>query len=792
MKQGRLSAIPTVMSLLAAFLAVSVVGGFLGAGLLIPATAVMGTVVKSGTEVYEALPTEFTSVVPQQQSELLASDGKTVIATLYSENRIVVPLRAISPWMQKAQVSIEDHRFYEHGGVDLEGIGSAVAGALVGGTARGASTLTQQYVKVTLEKAALDRGDTKAAKAAKAVTASRKLQELKYAAQVEKELTKEQILQNYLNLVYFGDQAYGVEAAARHYFRTTAAKLTIPQAATLAGVVQQPGANDPVHNPKAALARRNVVLEAMHRYGYIDAAQLGAAKATPLGVVRADPPKNSCAASTYPYWCNYVVNYLKTLPAFGTQPNEREGRIRRGGYRIVTTIDPDLQERAAESMGRIISPQDYPTFGSAATTIESNTGKIRAMVQSTGYSPTGKPEPGKTQVNWGADFRYGASGGFSVGSTMKLFAVIEALKQGKGEGYVIPDIRPPGTPWYPRDFQSGCTTGAGAPWKPGNAEGDDPPPGADIGIATRNSINTAFVALAADIGTCNIRNTALAMGMHNSRRAAEDGSPDGKPLSTYPPTLLLGEDASPETMAQMYAIVANRGISCPNTPLESVTDSDGNKVDLKLPGCRRVLDESIANQAAGIFQSVMTEGTGRPVQIGRPSIGKTGTDADNETWFVGATPQYATAVWAGTPDQNNGSWRSMRLHSVDGSSRYYAKAMGYLIPGPIWQGIMRAAHDGKPVVPFGQAAQPADDGRTVDIPDVRGMAVDEATTAIEGAGFRVTVGGRVASGYPRGTVARTRPTDRAPKGSTVTLRISTGVRGTPRAPASNRAAPPTP
>ncbi|WP_050346966.1 penicillin-binding protein [Arsenicicoccus sp. oral taxon 190] len=788
MKQGRLSAIPTVMSLLTAFLAVAVVGGFLGAGLLIPATALMGTVVKSGVEVYEELPTEFTSVVPEQQSEILAADGKTVIATLYVQNRIIVPITAISPWMQKAQVSIEDHRFYEHGGVDLEGIGSAVAGAAMGGAPRGASTLTQQYVKVTLEKSALDRGDTQAAKAAKAVTASRKLQELKYAVQVEKQMTKEQILQNYLNLVYFGDQAYGVEAAARHYFRTTAAKLTVPQAATLAGVVQQPGANDPIRNPKAALARRNVVLDAMHRYGYIDAKQLAAAKASPLGVVKSDPPKNSCAAATYPFWCDYVVNYLKTLPALGATPQEREGRVLRGGYRIVTTIDPELQKQAAASMGRVISAQDYPKFGSAATTVETSTGKIRAMVQSTGYNPSGKAAPGSTQVNWAADYRYGASGGFSVGSTMKLFAVVEALKQGKGESYPIPGIRPPGTPWYPREFQAGCQPGG--PLKIGNAEGDNPKPGETIGGATRNSINTAFLALSADIGTCNIRNTALEMGMHNSSRASE--APDGKPLSTYPQILLLGEDASPETMASMYAIIANRGISCPNTPIEAITDSAGKKVDLKLPGCKRVLDENIANQAAGIFQGVMTDGTGKARQIGRPAIGKTGTDADNETWFVGATPQYSTAVWAGTPDSNDGSWRNLRLHATDGSSQFYPKAMGYLIPGPIWQGIMSAAHEGLPVVPFGNAAQPVADGTSTAIPDVGGMSVEEATTTLEAAGFQVTVGGRVASGYPRGTVARTRPTSQAPKGSTITLRVSTGQRARAAAPRPNAPAPAAP
>ena len=684
----------TVTRLLAAFVTTSLVMGVLAAGLVIPPLAGLGTVARSGTELYDALPSELTSVVPDQQSQLLAADGRTVIATLYNENRIVVPLTAVAPAMRHAQVAIEDHRFYEHGGVDLEGIGSAVAGAAMGGTARGASTLTQQYVKVTLETAARRRGDQAAAQAATEVSAARKVQELKYAVAVERRLSKDQILQNYLNLAYFGDGAYGVEAAARHYFGTTAARLTVPPAATLAGVVQQPGANDPVHNPRAALARRATVLGEMHRYGYLDAAGLRSARAAPLGVVRAAPPRNSCAASPYPFWCDYVLSWLREQPALGRTPQEREGRVRTGGLRIVTTLDPRLQSSATTAMAETITARDYPRYGAAAVTLETRTGKVRSMVQSARYGRSGRTEPGATQVNWATDFRHGGSGGFSVGSTMKLFAVVEAVRQGLSPDHVITGIRPEHSRWYPRDFQPGCSVGP-AGWPVKNAEGESDAPQLSLREATAQSVNTAFVALASETGTCRIRDTALAMGMHTST-GADRTATDGRPLSSVAPIILLGADASPTTMAQMYAAVANRGISCPATPIESVTGSDGTPLDLRQAGCRRVLDERVADQAADVFTSVMTEGTGRAVQLGRPAIGKTGTDEDNETWFTGATPDYATSVWAGTPDENRRDWTYPTLHDATGRART-VRAQAFRIPGPIWQGIMRSAHEGRPV-----------------------------------------------------------------------------------------------
>ena len=266
--QGRIPNFTNILSLLGAFVATSVVLGLLGAGLVMPAVGATGAVAREGVGVFDALPSDFTAGPLAQQSRILAADG-SLIATPYDENRIVVPLARVAPVMRQAQVAIEDSRFYEHGGVDPQGVARAAVSNLRGGDTQGASTLTQQYVKITLQENALRNNDKAAAEAAVARQGlagySRKLQELKYAVTVEQQLTKDQILQGYFNLVYYGDQAYGVEAAARHYFGVSASALTLPQAAMLAGLTQRPGATDPVHFPEAALARRNVVLDRMHQ-----------------------------------------------------------------------------------------------------------------------------------------------------------------------------------------------------------------------------------------------------------------------------------------------------------------------------------------------------------------------------------------------------------------------------------------------------------------------------------------------------------------------------------------------
>src|SRR4029079_2201112 len=330
--QGRATNFANIVSLLGALVATSVVLGLLGAGLVMPAVGATGAAARQGVQVFDSLPGDFTQTPLSQQSRILASDG-TLIATPYDENRVIVPLAKIAPVMRQAQIAIEDSRFYEHAGIDPQGVGRAVISNMRGGDTQGASTLTQQYVKITVQENALKNEDSQAARAATAKSYTRKLQELKYAVTLEKNLTKDQILQGYLNLVYYGDRAYGVEAAARHFFAVSAADLSLPQAATLAGLVQQPGTTDPIHNPGKALVRRNVVLDRMHTLNLITDQAWRDAKATTM-VTKTKGARNSCPQSAYPYFCEYITQWLKDLPALGKTADERLKRINRGGLTV--------------------------------------------------------------------------------------------------------------------------------------------------------------------------------------------------------------------------------------------------------------------------------------------------------------------------------------------------------------------------------------------------------------------------------------------------------------------------
>src|SRR5450759_2430876 len=376
-----------VLSLLAAFVATSVVLGLLGAGLMMPTVAATGSAARQGVAVFDALPGEFTQNPLSEQSRILASDG-SLIATPYDENRIIVPLAQIAPVMRQAQIAIEDSRFYEHGGVDPQGVGRALISNLRGGSTQGASTLTQQYVKITLQENALRNQDTKAAQAATARNYTRKLQELKYAVTSESSLTKNQTLQGYLNLVYYGGQAYGVEAAARHYFGVKASRLNLPQAATLAGLVQAPSATDPIRSPAKALARRNVVLDRMHTLNLItDKAWKNARKSKM--VLNPKPALNSCSLSPYPYFCEYIKNWLLDQPALGKTRAERQKRVNRGGLTIQTTLDPKIQRIAQEEINAKIPPGSKMgkiDIGAAAAVIEPGSGNVLAIAQNTTYA----------------------------------------------------------------------------------------------------------------------------------------------------------------------------------------------------------------------------------------------------------------------------------------------------------------------------------------------------------------------------------------------------------------------
>ncbi len=755
---SRLTSLGGIMSLLGAFLASAMVLGLLLAGLLMPAVGATGALARSGVEVFNDLPSEFTSSPLAQQSRILAADG-TVIATPQEQNRTIVPLKSIAPVMRDAQVAIEDHRFYEHGGVDLQGvIRAAVANLRTGATTSGASSLTQQYVKISLQYSALNAGDKEAAQAAVRKDYMRKLKELKYAITLEKKMTKDQILEGYLNLVYYGDQAYGVEAASQHYFSIPASKLSLSQAALLAGLAQNPGTTDPVNYPEKAIERRNVVLDRMHELGTITDKQHTAAKARTLKQdMRVTQPKSTCLASPYPYWCEFIINYVTEMPELGKTREERTRLLYRGGLTITTTLDPKIQKITQEEVTRKVPIGDKSQVGAAAYVTEPGTGKVLAFAQNTQYTVSTQ-SLGKTGVNWALDKKYGGSGGFQFGSTGKAFALVTAMESGMNTKSSVKAKAAGDTPatYQPSEFKKGGC-GPGSTWTVLN---DTPFAGGSISLmkATALSTNTAFVALAQELGGCKVRDTVMRLGLHMA---------DGGEIPTYAPAYILGAtEVSPQGVATAYATLASEGKRCDVVAVTKI-ERGGKALPIKPGKCEQVVDPDAVRATDKFLEYNMTDGSGQRNQLpGRESAGKTGTsDKNNESWFVGYTPQLVAAVWVGTPD--DGNKRLMTNLTIGGT--FVPKMHGAAVAAPIWKGIMSRSLQGKPVVKFKEPSDKLLNGERVAVPDVTGMNVDAATATLESAGFKVTVGGSMASSVGAGLVAGSSPYGTAAKGSVVTL-----------------------
>ena len=599
--------------------------GLLAAGLWTPGVAALGGLTNAGSDAFLALPSTFTMVQPAQGSRILAADG-SVIATPQDEDRVVVPLSEVAPVMRTAQVAIEDSRFYDHGAIDPQGLARAVLEDLrTGQASEGASTLTQQFVKLSLQAQALRDGQTAAARAAIAKTIPRKLEDLRYAVALERSWSKDEILQGYLDLAYYGDGAYGVEAAARHYFGVHASALTLTEAATLAGLVQSPSTTDPAHHPRAAQARRNVVLARMRALDELTPRQYAAAVARPLS--------------------------------------------------------RDLHDA---SLRQVAPERNSLGVAAAAFVTEPGTGAVLGLGQDTAYGSG----PGATEVDYAVDRRYGGSGGFQFGSTAKAFALVTAMKQGLGTHASVDapaaDNHRPAT-FSAKQFPPPC--GVGGTWSVYN---DEPWKGGSMSLrqATAQSTNTAFVALASRIGVCAIHSTMTAFGIHGG---------DGQPLGTYPPQVVLGAQAvSPQTMAEAYAGLADHGTLCDVHPVTSVVQG-GRTLWAPPPDCRRVADPRAVDQATQYLEYNMTHGSGTLNQLpGRPSAGKTGTsDGNAQSWFVGYTPQLATAVWVGNPVNP-----TRRMFDVSMAGKSCTSMTGACYAAPIWRRIMDGVLSGEPVEPM--------------------------------------------------------------------------------------------
>ncbi|WP_431990637.1 transglycosylase domain-containing protein [Streptomyces albogriseolus] len=666
----------------AKFLGVSVLAGAVMAGIALPAVGALGLAAKGSVESFDELPANLKTPPLSQRTTILDADGG-LIATVYSRDRTVVDLKDISPYMQKAIVAIEDSRFYEHGAVDLKGVLRALnKNARSGEVSEGASTLTQQYVKnVFVEEAGDD--PTKVAQATQQ-TIGRKIQELKYAIQVEEELGKKKILENYLNITFFGQQAYGVEAASRRYFSKPAKDLDLQEAALLAGIVQSPSRYDPVNDEAEAKKRRNVVLKRMAEVGDVSPEEAAEAMRSPLGL-KVSKPQNGCttAVKGAGFFCSYVRNVFLNDPVFGKDKQTRAKLWNRGGLTIRTTLEPKAQKSVQQSLKDHVNKSDE--VAAAATLVEPGTGKIVGMGQSKPYGSNAKEH--ETEINYSVNYEMGTSAGFPTGSTFKPFVAAAALEAG----------RPP-TQEYPSPYELTVPSPIQTCDKPYTNEDGTKIPNENesekgpyqLKEAMALSVNTYFIEMVADIGLCPV--TEMAEKLH-----VRQGS--GKKMPQVPSIALGTESVSPLTMASAYAAFANRGMYCTPVAVESVTRRVGDKNEsLEVPksSCSRAMSEKTADTINALLKGVVDSGTGRQAGLAdRDNAGKTGTtDERRNAWFVGYTPNLSGAVWVGSATQQ------VKMQNITIGGVYHDLVYGADTPGPIWKDAMTGALEGKEAESF--------------------------------------------------------------------------------------------
>ncbi|MFE2517463.1 transglycosylase domain-containing protein [Streptomyces mirabilis] len=673
----------------AKFLGVSVLAGAVMAGIALPAAGALGLAAKGSVQGFDEIPDNLKSPALSQRTTILDSKGGQ-IATVYSRDRTVVDLKDISPYMQKAIVAIEDSRFYQHGAIDLKGVLRALnQNAQNGGVAQGASTLTQQLVKNYFVEEAGD-DPTKVAQATQQ-TLGRKVRELKYAIQLEEKLGKKKILENYLNITFFGEQAYGIEAAAQRYFSKPAKDLNLQESALLAGIVQSPSRYDPVNDEAEATKRRNTVLQRMAEVHDISQQEADQAKEAKLGL-KVSQPKNGCitAVKGASFFCKYVENVFLTDPVFGKTKEARAKLWNQGGLTIRTTLDPQAQKSVQSSIKSHVNKSD--SVATAATLVEPGTGKIVGMGQSRPYG-YGKNE---TEYNYSVDRDMGGSNyGFPTGSTFKPFVAAAALEEGR-----------PATQQYPSPYEmaypSPVQTCSSKPWtnltneKLSNESTEEKGPYA-LKTAMAKSVNTYFVQMISDIGICPV------VKMTDKLHVVQG---NGDKLPEVPAITLGSKGISPLTMASAYATFASRGMYCTPIAIESITQkNDGREKSLEVPKstCSRAMSEKTADTVNTLLQGVIDSGTGQQAGLSdRDNAGKTGTtDERKNAWFVGYTPNLSGAVWVGSPKQN------VKMTGIRIGGVYHDLVYGGQVPGPIWKDAMTGALSGKDSPSF----------NLIDIPD---------------------------------------------------------------------------
>lgn len=689
----------TTLGKILLFLGVSAICGVLVAGLLVPAAAVSGSAASGSIDFFDSLPAELKVDPPSQTTRILAADGSE-IASVYTENRTKVPLDQISPNMKNAIIAVEDSRFYDHGGVDTTGILRALV-ATARGNKQGASTITQQYVNNVLNAnlaAAGEEDQIKLNGVNKGV--GDKLREMKLSIALEKEFTKDQILEGYLNIVFFNRDAYGIEAASHYFFSTSAKDLTLPQAALLAGLVNSPSAFDPITNPEKSKQRRDLVLGLMKDQKKITAEEYEAAVATPVEP-KVTQPKQGCAyAASAPYFCDYILHLLENNPAYGADVKDRQRLIYGGGLTITTTLDPNAQATAQEQVNAATG-SNPDKWGSSMVSVQPGTGKIISMAQNTTFLPG---QGFDSQLNFNVDKLdkdgndLNGVGGFQPGSTMKPFTFAEWLNEGKTMNTVVNAAQRVYPLNYPWKNTCGKVNGAyntaqkslGAADDLQNAEPQWYKP-LTVLEGLYNSINTVTFASAAQLDFCGIQKIVDAVGLHSGLPSADGSEPNPKVDMMTLGNLLGSTQTAPLTMASAFATFANDGKYCEPIAITSVVDATGKQLPAQSSSCRDAIKPEVARGVNYALQEVMNQGSGsliRPrlsTKTSFPIGAKTGTSNNNgSTWVVGHTTGLATAAWFGDP--LGGQTRAGQNITVNG--KFYPGIDGYMIAGPMFSNFM--------------------------------------------------------------------------------------------------------
>ena len=661
-----------LLALLLAFLSVSSLMGVVTAGMLVPVAGPTALVAKSVPSVFNELPGDLQTVTPAEESQLLDSSGG-VIAHFYDKQRIVVPSANIADVMKKAIVAIEDKRFYEHNGVDATGIARALVTNLGDSGRQGASTITQQYVRNSLAERGYLEGDAEQVSAATEQTTERKLREIKYALALEKTQSKDEILTGYLNIAPFGPITYGVEAASQRYFSKSASELNYLEAALLAGLVQSPVQYDPLTHPEAAQERRDTVLATMLDQGVITQEEYDEGIATTVdSMLHPTVSSEGCsgADSSKAYFCDYVLSQFLEDPTFGATRIERERLLKTQGITIRTTLDSAKQDAAYASLTNAIPVGDASGLNDALVSLDPRTGKVLAMAQNTTYGI----EAGQTMSNYAAD------GNFQVGSTFKVFVLLQWFKEGHSAYETVGSANT----FYPNgafkcDGRSITTEG----YQVNDLAGKTGT--MNVVRATGQSVNQAFVNMASRVDFCSIFETAYDMGI----------TEDGEVPSPFPANILGSGSASPLQMASVFATIANSGQQCKPQSIESVTDRDENVLKEFAADCKEVISPDLANKTAALLTASAGQYyTSTRLGDGRPFAAKSGTtDGHANTWLTGFTPSLATSVWVGHGDNSSQEVSGVVINGV-----YHSEIFGETYVGQnIWAPYMTQALAGTPI-----------------------------------------------------------------------------------------------